>query len=150
MNQSEWSSCTDPKVMLQSLGMQLNDRQLKQFCVACYHQIESYLTDEARRVVVAIEAEVNGCPDSIAFKAACGALETDIFDPESSSTLGGILNDYVLALTDPPALQSAKSAISAVLRVTEWNTGSVEYIQARAQTLSELATLLREIVGNPF
>jgi hypothetical protein len=150
MNESEWMNCTDPKEMLKSVGTKLNEHQLKKFSLACYHQIEQFLTDEAKMVIEAVELEVNGKPDPAAFRIACSALKTEIFDSSNSSTLGGIINDYVLALTEPPALEGVQSAISAVLRVTEWETNTTEYAQARAASLANLATILREIVGNPF
>jgi hypothetical protein len=151
MNQDEWVNCSDPKRMLNFLGEQLNDRQLKQLSVACYRKIDRYLTDEARMVVELIEAEVNGKPDPVAFKAACGVLASEVFDSSSSSSTGGVINSYVFVLTEPPAMEGTQTAINAVMRAAEWQAESTtEISQERAASLANLATILREIVGNPF
>jgi hypothetical protein len=148
MNQSEWLSCTNPKEMLEFLSGRLSDRQLKQFSVACYRQINPYLTEEAKRVIEALEAEINGDPDPAVFASASAALESEVFD-SSRNTLGGIISNYVLVLTEPPALEGAQTAISAVCRVAEWGTGSAsDKTDTQLAELTALANKLRDIVGN--
>ena len=148
MNEIEWKSCTNPAVMLEFSGSRMADRQLKKFSVACYHQIEQYLTEEAKQVVAAVEAEVKGNPDPAAFVSACTALEFEVFD-SSSSTLGGIINNYVLVLTEPPALEGAQSAVNAVKRVSEWTDGTAsEKAAAQSIALALLASKLRDTVGD--
>jgi hypothetical protein len=148
MNESEWIHCTNPIPMLELLGSRMSDRQLKQFSVACYRQINPYLTEEAKRVIEALEAEINGDPDPAVFASASAALESEVFD-SSRNTLGGIISNYVLVLTEPPALEGAQTAISAVCRVAEWGTGSAsDKADTQSAELTDLANKLRDIVGN--
>ncbi len=150
MNQTEWENCTNPVPMLEFWGNRMSDLQLKQFSVACYWQIQHYLSDEAKQVVEAVEAEVNGNPDPAAFVSACNALESDVFDA-STNTLDGIVSNYVIVLTEPPALEGAQSAINAVKRVAEWTAGSdSDRADARETALAILAGKLRHIADDSF
>jgi uncharacterized protein (DUF2164 family) len=105
MKQDKWLNCSDSEQMLNFIGAKLSDHHLRKFSVACYRQIEQYLTDEARLVIEAIEAEINGQPDPDAFKVACGMLATEVFEPSNSSSPGGVIDSYVFVVPrEPPAL----------------------------------------------
>lgn len=159
MNQSEWLSCNDPRAMLKVFAGQMSDRQLKLFSVACYHQIQQLLTDEASAAIKAFEADIDGKTDPEALSNAKGLLESEIFDSSSSGTIGGIVSDYVLMLFSSSALETTQDALDAVDRVIPWTLDlskkqpeiyKAECAKAQQTHMACLADRLREIVGKPF
>jgi hypothetical protein len=159
MNQDEWLACNDPRVMLDAMASRIGDRQLKLFSVACYYQIEDFLSNEARSAVEAFKADVDGKIEPDALSKAEGMLESELLDPGSSGTLGGIVNTYVLMLFDSSALEAAQEALKAVTRVTPWTLNSEqqqpdvyenECVNAQQSQMTMLADQLREIAGNLF
>ena len=92
MKEIEWSSCPNPKAMLEFLGNRISDRHLKQFSVTCYEHIQEFLTEEAKAAVKAFAADIDNQIDSEALLNAVELLESEMFDPSSSGTIGGILN----------------------------------------------------------
>jgi hypothetical protein len=159
MNQSEWLNCIDPKVMIEASASQMSDHQLKKFSVACHHEIQSLLTDEAKAAVKAFEADIDGKIDPDALSSAKGLLESEVFDSSSSGTIGGIVSDYVLMLFSSSALETTQDALDAVDRVIPWTLNpsqkkpevyEAECAKARQTHMARLADRLREIVGKPF
>jgi hypothetical protein len=159
MNQDEWLACNDPRVMLDAMASRISDRQLKLFSVACYDQIQQFLTEEAKPAVEAFKADIDGKIEPDALTAAEELLESELFDPSSSGTRGGIISAYVISLFDPSALKAAQDALNAVDRAAPWTLDSAQKqpdvfeaqsVKARQVHMSILAERLRAIVGNPF
>jgi hypothetical protein len=159
MNQTEWLSCTDPKLMIGTFFNHMSDYQLKKFSVACYYEINSLLTDEAKAAVKAFEADIDGNIAPEVLSSAKGLLESEVFDSSSSGTIGGIVSDYVLMLFSSSALETTQDALDAVERVIPWTFDSAQHqtvvfeakcAEARQIYMARLANQLREIVGNPF
>jgi hypothetical protein len=145
--------------MLETFAGQISDHQLKRFSVACYHQIQQLLTDEASAAIKAFEADIDGKIDSDALSDAKGLLESEIFDSSSSGTIGGIVSDYVLMLFSSSALETTQDALDAVERVIPWTLDlsqkqpeiyKAECAKAQQTHMAHLSDRLREIVGNPF
>lgn len=159
MNQDEWLVCNDPKLMLEGMASRISDRQLKLFSVACYYQIEDFLSREARSAVEVFKADIEGKIEQGALSKAEGMLESELLDPGSSGTLGGIVNTYVLMLFDSSALEAAQEALKAVNRVTPWTLSleqqqpdvyENECIKAQQSQMTVLADQLRKIADNLF
>jgi hypothetical protein len=159
MNQSEWLSCDNPRLMVEAFAARMSDHQLKKFSMACYYEIEPLLTDEAKSAVKAFEADTDGAIDPNALSSAKGLLESEVFDSSSSGTIGGIVSEYVLMLFSSSALETTQDALDAVERVIPWTLDpsqkqpevyEAECARARQTYMAHLADRLREIVGNPF
>jgi hypothetical protein len=159
MNQDEWLACNDPRVMLDAMDNQISERQLKIFSVACYDQIQQFLSEEARPAVEAFKADIDGKIEPDALTASVDLLESELFDSSSSGTLGGIISDYVLMLFKASALEAAQEAINAVNRAAPWTLNQAqkqsdvyeaESVKARQAYMTVLAERLRDIVENPF
>jgi hypothetical protein len=159
MNQDEWLACNDPRVMLDAMASRISDRQLKIFSVACYDQIQQFLSEEAKAAVKALKADINGEIESNALTAAEELLESELFDSGSSGTRGGIISAYVISLFDPSALKAAQDALKAVDKAAPWTLDlarkqpdvyEAESVKVQRAYMTVLAERLREIVGNPF
>jgi hypothetical protein len=160
MNATQWNNCTDPLLMLDSIGEQMSDRQLKQFTVACCRQIKQ-IPEEAEDAVKVIEAEANGYFDPNARDRVCNSLVLDLIEPSSSATVGGLINGCMLEiLSQESSLKGARSAISLATRAASWNLTNTSSQKPSSTIESEhdlkiaeltvLAQLLRELVGNSF
>jgi hypothetical protein len=148
-----------PRLMLDAMRSRISDRQLKLFSVACYYQIQDFLSEEAKPAVEAFKSSIDGKIEPDVLSKAEGMLESELFDSNSSGTLGGIVNTYVLMLFNSSALKAAQGALKAVDRVTPWTLNSDqkqpdvyedECVKARQAQRAILADRLKEIAGNLF
>jgi hypothetical protein len=159
MNQNEWLVCNDPRLMLDAMTSRISDRQLKLFSLDCYDLIQDFLSEAARTAVEVFKANLDAKVDPVALSRAEGIIESELLDPSSSATLGGIVDVYVIMLFDSSAFEAAQGALQAVDRVTPWTLDSAqkqldvyegECVKARQAHMTTLAERLREITENLF
>ncbi len=91
MTEAEWSSCTEPQVMLDWLRQQrtLSERKVRLFTIACCRRIWHLLTDERnRRAVETLDSYTEGVAEIAALAAAAQAAQ------EAAEDLASADNPY--------------------------------------------------------
>jgi hypothetical protein len=157
MTEAEWLTCDDPKRMvtfLRESGLG-SERKLRLFSCACVRRAWRLLTDVGRQAVEAAEAYADGRigvetlrlarraayePVADAMEAAdlTWALGTPLTPPESAA---------VAAVEACGDRDSDNSRYSALLEATSRAQAALGW---KGSELAAQATLLRDVLGNPF
>src|SRR5262249_23660899 len=138
--EAEWLACTDPEPMLEFLQARVDDRKLRLFVCVCGRRVWKLLDNQAseRAVEVAEQfADGGATVDELgaAFFAAVNAADLEILEP-------GVFNARsaaMIAATKKPNIGDTDAAIWYALRAVPVNCST-----------EELASLLRDLIPNPF
>jgi hypothetical protein len=146
MTEAEWLACTDPQAMLdfvQETG-RTTDRKLRLFAGACCRHIWHLLSDEpSRRSVEIAEFFADGHADQAALLAA----KSDV----CAMRWGDAQNVAVFAIDLNASIAASLvmySVANAVANVTAAEGETADAVRRAAR--GPLATLLRDLIGNPF
>jgi hypothetical protein len=148
MNEKNWTACTDPQQMIKWITedgsgpgdgpnrIPISSRKLRLFAVACCRQVWHLLTDErSRRAVEVAERFADGQATEQERTVTSSAVSESLREPA--------------AFGDTPERYSRWAA-----RWVSWSEQQVQECIADLQSLGQSpatqATLLREIVGNPY
>ena len=172
MNEAEWLACTDPKPMLELLYFKVRVRKLRLFACACCRRVWSLLHDErSQRVVevaeryagsfvpeversrareeafyvekhILLEGGANSAAEMAASAAGyAGAGDEDFYrSPEGDEFTASWGAAYCAA-------ESVVYDVHRVPRRADWTR-----LQAQARRVEQAAqaSILRDIIGNPF
>lgn len=169
--EADWLACTDPDAMLDYLRLRVSERKLRLFVVACCRRVAHLVTEP--RCKQAIEIGERFADDRVGSEEleevhAAAQLSKPLFADANWAAVWAAAPRAMQAATEAPflaaqavakvAAESARSSAWAAVRVgapesaraTAW--ASFEAITESAQTAErhEQATLLRELIGNPF
>jgi hypothetical protein len=158
MNESEWSSCSDPSQMLEPLrgsGM-ASDRQFRLFACACYRRVWHLLADPRVRHAVEVLERLaeGGVPRAAvehALRGACNAqseAETHGDDDLSQARQTAAWGVYRAFVTSPPA--TAREARYYCTRAAAAAVGLVAQDAAERAEEGGQCRLLRDIFGGVF
>jgi hypothetical protein len=147
MTESEWLACTNEGKLLHYLDKQISERRQRLFNVACCRQIWHLLSDgRTRRAVEVAERFADGLATSEelaavqrdALRAAHELVraEANAAHTTAAEQFWSVASEVVWAL-----VRSRVEDVSTQISEREAATGTAH---------GELATLLRDLVGNPF
>jgi hypothetical protein len=159
MNETEWLCSMDPTPMLEFLWGKASDRKLRLFACACCRRVWHLISNERSRTVVEVaERYADGLANPDALVAARNAAPfyeghlqegpIHIFACDAASNVG-LLNPWWAAA-------GAATETLAAVRDAPWidnRSAPEDFIDAHGACVDERntqASLLREIVGNPF
>lgn len=141
MTESEWQTCTDPKLMLEFLKGRVSDRKLRLFACACCRRIGRLLTDERSRKAIAIaeqyaDGKVSEQEMDRAAAHAFAAVET----ANTSATRAA---KWAVVHNPPSLCGILKTALVRNLR---------GYLLREPAILADVdqTAIIRDIFGNPF
>jgi hypothetical protein len=153
VDETTWLACTDPFAMLQFLGGQVSNRKWRMFACGCCRRIWDALVDErSRRAIEVLDRLADGLGgEGEATEAARGATRADRQTRQAHS--GSPVTVAAVAAKD--AITGNWAGVLRWVSATEvWSGGAHHSEEAASQSVAAaraaLATLLREVVGNPF
>ncbi|MBI1915699.1 MAG: hypothetical protein HYS12_13350 [Planctomycetes bacterium] len=129
MDEQDWLTCTDSTPMLHFLQGKISDRKLRLFAVSCYRLIWHWITDAPSRRAVDVA-------DRFADRLASRRELADAHATAYTTYLNSYDNSlFAYAVADEDAAHAATIAARDV---------------AVVQRVNELATLVRDVIANPF
>lgn len=141
MTEAEWLGSGDPEVMLDFVRGRVSDRKLRLFACGCCRRIWNLWDVRARNAVEAAEQFADGLADRKKLDAARTAI--------GGTSLGtrAVTGGAARIATDADAWQAARNASrnAAWVAANQSSTGGHWERERQIQ-----ASLLRDIVGNPF
>jgi hypothetical protein len=161
MTEAEWSTATEPTLMLESLQDRTDVRKLRLFMCACCDRIAHFLAHDCSRAAIRVlERHADGLASDEQVIAAASAVE------EILGLSGGPGDAAACAVSCaigvPIEGPSAVGSVGSADGVVRWATCAVTGIPprhkklTRAQTVARAvearsqADLARDIFGNPF
>jgi hypothetical protein len=165
MDETQWLGCTDhPYPMLQYLDDRASDRKLTLFSVACLRRIWDLLTDHrSRELVDAAERmadDMRSEETRRTFDATWDAFWRAYEDDELQDGSGEAVEDVArrgagaaMSVARHTAEAVGRAAAAAIASTTpgEWPEGrTIAWEAAEAVERRVQATLLHDIIGNPF
>jgi hypothetical protein len=134
MTESEWQTCTDPKLMLEFLKGRVSDRKLRLFAVACCRRVRHRMTDErGHHAVEVAEKYAEGLANSADLAFSSKIAWSSWTTPADAAARDVVESDPIAA-----ALNASRHA--------SWAAQGVP----RSHELQIQVELLRDVAGNPF
>ena len=149
MTETEWLTCTNPTLMLESLEGKVSDRKLRLFACACCRHIWHLLTESRFRDVVQVtEDYADGLATEEAMRSSWLSVvansATQTVQPDAYQAVGGMA---FVTREMPPGygpdswgVANVKHVVRRVLRLSE----------NRETELAAQSAALRCLIGNPF
>jgi hypothetical protein len=157
MNESEWLTSNDPALMVRYVHAHTSIRKLRLFACACCRRIWHLLADErAQHAVQIVEAVADRHVSENALDRAQKSLrELCSRGPAYRATWEIAWDDFQATVTSCAEAAQRGLLGSALQAVADpWTMSWEEYQtierRVRAEVLGVQATLLREVIGNPF
>lgn len=146
MTEQEWLESKDPQGLLDWFlpRRTLSERKLRLFGAACCRRIWSLLADpKSRRAVEVVENWVDG------WATEAERIEADrTADEFSASSISGFLAANTVVCFRSDRHQNVRNTSAWVLEALAWaDPNNEKAVRAEAE---HQATLLRDIIGNPF
>jgi hypothetical protein len=143
MDENEWLKATDPGPMLEFLRGKVSDRKLRLFAVACCRRTWHLLTSEPGKRVVELAEKYadHGVTASDLLRANVRAFSAEVY--VDSSCAGGVEGWRA-------AVESSATTSDAVYSTTYELQGGAKAISSLLAEREAQASLLRDIVANPF
>jgi hypothetical protein len=165
MTEPEWLNCADPELMLANLPGKISERKLRLFAVACCRLIWHLISDNrSRQAVETAERLAEGQATEQEQRAFDGGryFEAQIMSSCLESATGAAGWSISRRLTPQEVSHCAAHACHAVIHhATECGEINLDYVAdadacfaatdpLRQSTQKDQASMLRDIVGNPF
>ena len=148
MTEAEWNACADPELMLEFLRGKASDRKLRLFAVACCRHLGNLITDKySRKALTIAERYADGevSAEKLRFvwgdarRAAQVASRQDRQTAEATPM-------WAVSLACESDIERVLQAVSLTARCMAFPFDSAGFAAAQC----DQATLLREIISNPF
>jgi hypothetical protein len=166
MTEAEWLGCEDPRKMLEFLRGTVSERKLRLFACACFRRLWHLLEVDAARWLVELseayaDGEVSAAELQAANDPAASADFDDRFHGRAEPRLSIRAGNAILALkwlasptfdtgaASSVAVFTSKDPARDYFREPDWE-GHPAGVPPSATERAEQATLLRDIVRNPF
>jgi hypothetical protein len=165
VTETEWDACADPEPMLRLLRRKASDRKMRLFLVACCRKILSLLQEErspaaehAERCREAVEV-AERYADGLAERAALTRAANEMFMPEWPGGATAMFDWYLMNTSLAADFSDPRTCVYFLLEAA-LRPSDLPRFEAVARSASRdaadlvsaalQATLLREILGNPF
>jgi hypothetical protein len=150
MSEAEWSICSDPWKMADFLLGDIGERKLQLFGVGCCRRVMDLLSDGSiRRAIEVVEQYADRLATNTELQLAISSIRED--DPNWSNQerfANQEVNRAVLHVAGVPTFSVSDTSL-AIWNAVSFHFGS--YTKTNMDTERDAhASLLRDIVGNPF
>ncbi len=140
---SKWTTSNDPLWMLEFAQGKVSNRKLRFFAVACCRRSRHFNTEmDYRNIIELAEKAADGLAILDDFRIA---VEHDVPSGNDSDV------QLVPSVLESDSLEAAKDAVTEAVESAAWNVAysSGFWHSTRDNEQATLASLLRDIVGNP-
>jgi hypothetical protein len=154
MTEAEWLACTEPQDLLEVLRCRVSDRKLRLFAAACARWVWDLLPDErCRQALEVAERFADDAASSADLRKAHGMVE-EVFeallsDPCEQGAYYRQLYAVDAVLVQPEEGEPADARVHGVA-ACGGNLNATDAEAAKRQERFAQASLIRDIVGNPF
>lgn len=159
MTEKKWRDSVDPQPMLECLPDKASERKLRLLAVACGRRIWHLLPDKhSRRAIQAAEAYADGLMSveerqstwDAAFQVLLRSLSALSPDSTSTGRSHPLTGDEIAAWAASRAIHRSCNVTSQTWQQVRDAVLMIEGTSAAKTEAKAMASLLREIFGNPF